>query len=140
MDPAALHIAVVLAPFLAMPLAGALGRRRPGSLVLAAIPAALTGYFAYIFTIVSRGGPFSLSSSWAPGLNLSLSFRFDGLSLLFAILISAVGTLIVIYAGRYLDRHACVARFHAGISIDMRAWPGSTLCCSPSWDRCSGWC
>ena len=127
MDPAALHIAVVLAPFLAMPLAGALGRRRPGSLVLAAIPAALTGYFAYIFTIVSRGGPFSLSSSWAPGLNLSLSFRFDGLSLLFAILISAVGTLIVIYAGKYLDGHPSVARFHVVLFAFMGSMLGLVL-------------
>ena len=127
MDPAALHIAVVLAPFLAMPLAGALGRRRPGSLVLAAIPAALTGYFAYIFTIVSRSGPFSLSSSWAPALNLSLSFRFDGLSLLFAILISAVGTLIVIYAGKYLDGHPHVARFHVVLFAFMGSMLGLVL-------------
>ena len=98
MPSAALHIAVILAPFLAMPLAGWLGGRRVGSLLLAAVPAALTGYFAYTFSVVSRDGPFSVTASWAPALNLSLSFRFDGLSLLFAVLITAVGTLIVIYA------------------------------------------
>jgi multicomponent Na+:H+ antiporter subunit A len=83
---AALHIAVILAPFLAMPLAGWLGRRRVGSLLLAAVPAALTGYFAYVFLVVSRDGPFSVTASWVPALNLSLSFRFDGLSVLFAVL------------------------------------------------------
>ena len=42
------------APFLALPIAGWLGRRRVGSLLLAALPAALTGYFAYTFSVVSR--------------------------------------------------------------------------------------
>jgi hypothetical protein len=60
---ASVHIAVILAPFLALPLAGWLGRRRVGSLWLAAIPAALTAYFAYAFVVVSRDGPCSRSSS-----------------------------------------------------------------------------
>ena len=42
---APLHIVAILAPFLALPLSGWAGRRRPGSLLLAAVPAALTGYF-----------------------------------------------------------------------------------------------
>ena len=34
----------------------------------------------------------------------SFSFRADGLSLLFAMLISGIGTLVVIYAGGYLGK------------------------------------
>ena len=105
MPSAPLHIAVILAPFLALPLAGWLGGRRSASLLLAAVPAALTGYFAYTFSVVSRDGPFSVTAHWAPALNLSLSFRFDGLSTLFAVLITGVGTLIVIYARKYLEHH-----------------------------------
>jgi len=120
---AALHILVILVPFLAMPLAGWLGRRRLGSLLLAAVPAALTGYFAYNLLVVSRDGPFSVTASWAPALNLSLSFRFDGLSMLFAILITGVGTLIVIYGRKYLEFHPNVARFH----VTLFAFMGSML-------------
>ena len=93
-------IVLILAPFLAMPFAGWLGHRRLGSHLLAAVPAALTGGFAYSFWVVGRNGPFSVTAPWAPALNLSLSFRFDGLSLLFAILITAVGTLIVTYGSK----------------------------------------
>jgi multicomponent Na+:H+ antiporter subunit A len=123
----ALHIAVILAPFLALPLAGWLGGRRSGSLWLAAVPAALTGYFAYALLLVSRDGPFGVTASWAPALNLSLSFRFDGLSLLFAILITAVGALIVIYGREYLAAHPDVGRFHAVLFAFMGSMLGLVL-------------
>ena len=62
---------------------------------------------------------------WAPGLNLALSFDFDGLGLLFAILITSVGTLIVLYASGYLEGHPHAGRFR------FRS--------SPSWAQCSVW-
>ena len=123
----ALHILVILAPFLALPLAGWLGRRRVGSLLLAAVPAALTGYFAYIFLLVGRHGPFSVTARWAAELNLSLSFRFDGLGVLFALLISAVGTLIVVYARKYLEAHPDAARFHVALFAFMGSMLGLVL-------------
>jgi multicomponent Na+:H+ antiporter subunit A len=122
-----LHIAVILAPFLALPLAGWLGGRRAGSWFLAAVPAALTGYFAHACLVVGREGPFSVTARWAPALNLSLSFRFDGLSLLFAVLIAAVGTLIVIYGGKYLQLHPNVARFHVALFAFMGSMLGLVL-------------
>ena len=124
---AALHIVVILAPFLALPLAGWVGRRRFGSLLLAAVPAALTGYFAYTFSVVSRSGPFSVTGTWAPALNLSLSFRFDGLSTLFAMLITGVGTLIVIYARKYLEHHPYAGRFHVALFAFMGSMLGVVL-------------
>jgi multicomponent Na+:H+ antiporter subunit A len=124
---AVVHILVILAPFLAMPLAGWFGRRRPGSLLLAAVPAGLTGYFAYILLAVSRDRPFSVTADWAPALNLSLSFRFDGLGLLFAILITGVGTLIVIYASKYLERHPYAGRFQATLFAFMGSMLGLVL-------------
>ena len=127
MPSPALDIAVILAPFLALPLAGLLGGRRVGSLLLAAVPAALTGYFAYNVLVVSRDGPFNVTASWAPALNLSLSFRFDGLSLLFAGLITAVGTLIVIYGRTYLELHPHVARFHVALFAFMGSMLGLVL-------------
>jgi multicomponent Na+:H+ antiporter subunit A len=124
---AALHLAAILAPFLAMPLAGWLGRRRPGPYLLAAIPAALTGYFACVFLVVSRDGPFSVTAPWASALNLSLAFRFDGLGLLFAILIAGVGTLIVIYGSKYLESHPDAARFHVVLFAFMGSMLGVVL-------------
>ena len=127
MPSAPLHIVGILAPFLTLPLAGWAGRRRPGSLLLAAVPAALTGYFIYAYTVVNRGGPFGVTATWAPALNLSLTFRFDGLSTLFAVLIAGVGTLIVIYAGKYLEHHPYAGRFHIALFAFMGSMLGVVL-------------
>jgi multicomponent Na+:H+ antiporter subunit A len=92
------------------------------STLSALIPAALTAWFAYTFLLI-RSGPFSVTAAWAPALNLSLSFRFDGLSTLFATLIAAVGTLIVVYAAKYLEHHPHRGRF----TVTLFAFMGSML-------------
>jgi multicomponent Na+:H+ antiporter subunit A len=128
LSSAALHIAVILSPFLAIPVVTWAGRRRTvRALLPALIPASLSVYFTYIFVVVSRSGPFGVAAEWAPALNLSLSFRFDGLSTLFAALIAAVGTLIVIYAAKYLEHHPHAARFNAALFAFMGSMLGLVL-------------
>ena len=126
MSPETLHVAIILSPFVALPVAGWLGARGQAPL-LALIPAALTGYFMYALWSVGINGPFSVTGTWAPALNLSLSFRFDGLSTLFAILIAGVGTLIVIYAGKYLEHHPYAGRFHVALFAFMGSMLGVVL-------------
>ena len=124
MASTALHIAIVLSPFLALPVVGWLGGRGSTRFVLTALlPASLTVYFVHTLVLVNTRGAFSVSVQWAPALNLSLSFRFDGLSTLFAILITAVGTLIVIYAAKYLENHPHAGRFN----VELFAFMGSML-------------
>jgi multicomponent Na+:H+ antiporter subunit A len=124
----ALHIAIILSPFLALPLVGWLGRKGPSASFLPAlIPAALSVYFTYASFVILRNGPFSVSARWAPALNLSLSFRFDGLSTLFAILITAVGTLIVVYSTKYLAGHPHAGRFNVALFAFMGSMLGLVL-------------
>lgn len=106
-----------------MPLVGWLGRGTARALLPALIPAVLTLYFASSFQAVSSGGGYTVSAEWAPALNLSLSFRFDGLSTLFATLIAAVGTVIVVYSAKYLERDPLRARF----TVVLFAFMGSML-------------
>jgi multicomponent Na+:H+ antiporter subunit A len=128
LSSAALHIAVVLSPFLAIPLVSrAGGRGTLRSTLPALIPASLSAYFTYIFAAVSKSGPFSVTAEWAPALNLSLSFRFDGLSTFFAILIAAVGTLIVVYAAKYFEHHPHAGRFNAALFAFMGSMLGLVL-------------
>jgi multicomponent Na+:H+ antiporter subunit A len=123
-----LHIAVILSPFLAAPLAGWASRGGPiRSRLPALVPAFLAAYFASLLTVVGRSGPFSVAAEWAPALHLSLSFRFDGLSTLFATLVTAVGALIVIYAATYLDRHPHAGRFTATLFAFMGSMLGLVL-------------
>jgi multicomponent Na+:H+ antiporter subunit A len=123
-----LHIAIILSPFLAVPLVGWLGGRGATRSGLAAlIPASLTAYFVHTAIQVSSNGPFSVAVPWAPALNLSLSFRFDGLSTLFATLIAAVGTVIVVYAATYLEGHPHSGRFMVALFAFMGSMLGLVL-------------
>ena len=110
----AVHVAIILSPFLLAPLAGWLGRggdRR--AVVLGLPPALLTGYFLYLSRSVAGQGPFTVGVPWMPSLGLSLSFHLDGLAVLFATVITGIGTLIVIYAVGYLGDHPQAGRFLA---------------------------
>ena len=64
---------------------------------------------------------------WAPSLGLSLSFYLDGLGLLFAILITGVGTLIAVYAASYMSSSSAAGRFHATLFAFMGAMLGIVL-------------
>jgi multicomponent Na+:H+ antiporter subunit A len=123
----ALHVAIILTPFIVLPIAGWLGGRSTRAHLLALIPAALTGYFIYTFWLVGTRGPFSVTTAWAPGLNLSLSFHLDGLSALFATLITGVGTLIVVYAVKYFDEHPNAGRFQVSLFAFMGSMLGLVL-------------
>lgn len=48
---------------------------------------------------------------WSPGLDLALTFRLDGWSLLFALLITGIGSLVLVYAGDYLSSQARRGQF-----------------------------
>ncbi len=78
---------------------------------IAALPMALFVYLVSQFPNVANGQ--SIRAAWAgvPSLGLTLSFRLDGLGLLFALLISGIGALVMVYAGDYLKGRDDVGRF-----------------------------
>jgi multicomponent Na+:H+ antiporter subunit A len=100
---------------------------RARAILLATLPAALTGYFLYAWWVVATSGPFSITTPWAPRLGLSLSFHFDGLSTLFAVLITGIGTLIVPYASTYLAAHPFAGRFYVSLFAFMGSMLGVVL-------------
>ncbi|MCC6176347.1 MAG: putative monovalent cation/H+ antiporter subunit A [Chloroflexi bacterium] len=110
----------VLAPWVtrASPAAGWL---------LAILPAGLAIYFASLVGPVVAGQALVVGYPWAPSLGVNLSFQVDGLSLLFALLISGVGALILVYAGGYLAGHPQLGRFYATILAFMASMLGLVL-------------
>lgn len=48
---------------------------------------------------------------WAPSLGIALTFYLDGLSLIFALVITGIGALVFFYAGHYFDDAAEHSRF-----------------------------
>jgi multicomponent Na+:H+ antiporter subunit A len=95
--------------------------------ILALLPAGLTLYFASLLPRAAAERPATFSSSWAPELGLFFSFRADGLSLLFALLISGIGALVIVYASSYLKGNPNLGRFYAWLLTFMAAMLGVAL-------------
>ncbi|EKO3564174.1 putative monovalent cation/H+ antiporter subunit A [Vibrio metschnikovii] len=72
---------------------------------VALLPALLFVYFLGFVPQVTAGHSLLFYYDWIPSLGISLDIRLDGLSLLFALLITGIGTLVVVYAGSYLSGH-----------------------------------
>ncbi|SEG57592.1 monovalent cation/H+ antiporter subunit A [Marinobacterium lutimaris] len=67
------------------------------------------------------------SLPWIPALGLELSFRLDGLALLFALLILGIGLLIILYARYYLSSKDSMGRFYSYLILFMTAMVGIVL-------------
>lgn len=122
-------LAALLAPFILSVFAPFV-RRFCGAYcgwALAVLPAGLTLYFAHFIGPVAAGDAISFSTPWAPAAGINLSFYVDGLSLLFALLISGIGTFIVLYAGAYLKGHRDLGRFLMFILMFMGSMLGLVL-------------
>ncbi|PXX89704.1 putative monovalent cation/H+ antiporter subunit A [Marinobacter vulgaris] len=94
---------------------------------LAILPASLTAYFASLIPAVQASGSLVIEYAWMPGLGINLNFLVDGLSLVFALLISGIGTFILIYAGAYLAGHQYLARFFVIMLSFMASMLGLVL-------------
>jgi multicomponent Na+:H+ antiporter subunit A len=95
--------------------------------VLALLPLALAGYFASHLGAVAAGEAVRTSLDWVPSLGVNLSFTLDGLSLLFALLITGVGALVLVYAGGYLAGHPELGRLYAFLLLFMASMLGLVL-------------
>ena len=94
---------------------------------IALLPLALTVYFATLLPLVVAGQTLQHSVAWVPVLGVNFSFYLDGLSLLFALLITGIGTFIVIYSGGYLKGHPDLGKFYLIILLFMASMLGLVL-------------
>jgi len=84
-------------------------------------------YFVSFIRQISSGEVFYFYHNWVPSLNISFSFMLDGLSLLFSILITAIGALVFAYANSYLPENDKKPRFYLYILIFMSSMIGLVL-------------
>lgn len=66
-------------------------------------------------------------NEWIPSLGISLDFKIDGLSMLFGLMITGIGTLIYLYAAEYLKRDENIHRFYCYLTLFMGAMLGVVL-------------
>ncbi|MCS6841852.1 MAG: putative monovalent cation/H+ antiporter subunit A [Roseiflexus sp.] len=95
--------------------------------IAALLPLALMIYFISLVPAVAGGEALRFSYAWVPSLGINLSFRIDGLSLLFALLITGIGALVLIYAGGYLANDPMLGRMLMLLLIFMAAMLGIVI-------------
>ncbi len=66
-------------------------------------------------------------ADWVPAIGLNANFRLDGLAWMFAVLISGIGLLIILYAAYYLHHDDPAGKFFAQLMLFMAAMLGIVL-------------
>lgn len=95
--------------------------------ILAAYPAAVFVVLQVQSDQLVGGESIREVHAFLPSMSVSLSLVLDGLSMLFGLLISGIGTLVVIYSGGYLKGHPLQGRFFAFLMMFMSAMLGVVL-------------
>ncbi|MBZ0292850.1 MAG: putative monovalent cation/H+ antiporter subunit A [Anaerolineae bacterium] len=95
--------------------------------VLALLPLSLFLFFAIQLPTIAHGETITAAYSWVPTLSVNLYFLLDGLSLMMALIITGIGTLIFIYAAGYLHGDPLEGRFYSYLLIFMAAMVGLVL-------------
>lgn len=119
---------VVLAGFAVAPVAPFLVRSgRAAGWILAILPAGL--FISLVGTVpqIAAGQKLLFRYDWLPELGVSLSLCLDGLSLLFSLLITAVGTLVCLYSPSYLSGHPDLGKFASSLFLFMGSMLGLVL-------------
>ncbi|MDN3553594.1 putative monovalent cation/H+ antiporter subunit A [Halomonas almeriensis] len=102
-----------------------LGER--SALVMAAWPLALAGWLAFQGPGILAGDTLLLEWRWVPALDITLTFYIDGLAWLFAMLISLIGAMVLVYTSEYLKGERDLPRFLVIISAFMTSMLGLVL-------------
>jgi multicomponent Na+:H+ antiporter subunit A len=83
------------------------GERRSGLAIFAPAlaSAAAAAWFASMTPDIAAGAVREGALPWLPSLGVSFAFRIDGLALVFALLVTGIGALILAYAAEYFRHH-----------------------------------
>jgi len=106
------------------------GHAGGGALVgwlVAAVPFVVAVAVAAQLPTIVGGETLRISAAWVPSLGVNLSFRLDGLSAVFALLISAIGAFVALYSSAYLAGHHHLGRFYLYLFAFMGAMLGLVL-------------
>lgn len=122
---------ILLLSLFGAPLAWLLQQRsgRAAGLIAALLPGSLFAALLTQLPAVTAGAVLVERHQWVPSLGVELTLRLDGLTLLFALLVTGIGTLVTIYAGSYFRAASVRTRTHFVLLIQlfMTAMLGTVL-------------
>ncbi len=100
-----------------------------GATAFGAIAVSLSSFFLLLTQAKSvfNGQVLTENWHWLPQVGINLSFRLDALGLIFALLITGIGTLIYIYAYYYLSPQNSLSKLYALLMLFMAAMLGISL-------------
>ncbi|KWW18179.1 cation:proton antiporter [Peribacillus simplex] len=125
-----LHLAV-LSPFLLaliVPLLYKLFRHIHTGWFVLILPILLFTYFSRFIPLTKQGDVMTERAAWIPSLGIHVDFYVDGLGLLFALLITGIGSLVVLYSVFYLSKEKeRLNQFYVFLLLFMGAMLGVVL-------------
>jgi len=129
MDTSVLPIIILLPLVLGTTLVSWLKQFSRGVTALGAIGVSLSSFLLLLSQApaIFDGAVITQTWSWLPQLGIDFSFRLDSLGLLFALLISGIGTLIYIYAYYYLNPKNSLSKLYFLLMLFMAAMLGISL-------------
>jgi multicomponent Na+:H+ antiporter subunit A len=95
--------------------------------IAAPLPLALFIWLAAFLGTTADGQVLRWQIDWVPSLDVALDLRLDGLSMLFGIVITAVGTIVTVYSGPYLGGHRYTGRYQVLLQSFMVSMVGLVL-------------
>lgn len=104
----------VLMPFVFAGLAPLLAQRFSSRVVGSVMAVVMSALFVLLIgqaSAVQSVGAVQFSAIWVADLSLTFSFRLDGISLIFALIVTGVGALVMLYAGYYFEDARNCGRF-----------------------------
>lgn len=102
-------------------------RRALTAWLAAAVTAAALALLLAMAGAVFDGQVLLSRTAWIPAIGLDANFRLDGLALMFALLITGIGLLIILYAAWYLHEEDPAGKFYALLMLFMAAMLGIVL-------------
>lgn len=94
---------------------------------LTLVPLAMFVWLAMLLPEVQQGRQLIFNQPWFVSAGIDIDFMIDGLGLLFALIITGIGTLVIFYASSYLHGDPQEGRFYAYILFFMTSMMGVVL-------------
>jgi len=95
--------------------------------ILAMFP--LFSFFYYLYRSIDIGYGVEIYEriNWVESIGVHLSFYLDGLSLLFLLLVTGIGSLVLVYSGYYMQKYEMKDRFYMYLMFFMASMMGLVL-------------
>lgn len=124
-----LHIAVILPLIFSilLPILYRFYKRIHLGWFVLPIPVVLLIYFTTYIGPIMSGQDTKQSFAWLPQIGMNFDLYVDGLGLLFALLITGIGSLVVLYSISYLSHEEQLGNFYCYLLIFMSAMLGVVL-------------